>query len=216
MIRPSTLIGVKRWYTNHDNSQYGRAGADTYDTAAKILTRREEFAADLMNRMGESGRTLEIAAGTGLVSQAIQEHTQGGTYVDREASVLKTLQERLLGRAAIVQADFFNLPFADKSFDTVIGVGAYRYVPPERKEEFWDEMHRVTSPEARIFIAQFYPRLFRLQGSDINNDKGVPHFSLRDVRSVKVKLNLGPLAIRSGEYRIFKYHRDPDEPIKSE
>lgn len=208
MIEINSLISAKRWYADHDKAQYDTTKVHTYDTAAKMLTGREDFAVDLMEQIDKPGKTLEIAAGTGLISQEIQRIAPDATYVDREESALKILQQRLLGRAAVVQADFFSLPFADQSFDTVIGVGAYRYVPPEKKEEFWNEMHRITSPEGRIYIAQFYPRLFRLEGNDIRNEKNVPHFSLLDVRISKAKINLGPLALRSGLYRTFEFRHD--------
>ncbi len=212
MVREAvTTINAIQWYSRHGDGQFANAEElDRYDHAARTLTRRADFASVLVKHIVNTppGSTLEIAAGTGIVSEVIQEHIPETIYTDIEPAAIDALRRRL-GTAAIERADFLNLPFGDQSYDTVIGVGAYRYVPSERKQEFWDEMHRVLRPHGRAFIAQFYPRGFPLRGSDIND--GMYHcqrlFSMQNVWSYDAKIDIGPLCVKTGSYRSYEFRR---------
>jgi ubiquinone/menaquinone biosynthesis C-methylase UbiE len=202
-----TIIEAIKWYAKLGMNQYSEENVELYDRAAATLTQRQKFGSFLMQHLGDNGKLLEIGAGTGLISEAIDEHVEDAIYTDSEEPALKLLRRRL-GKAAVVKADFFKLPFEDKSFDTVIGVGTHRYVPKERASEFWSEMDRVTADNGRVVIAQFYPRFFPLSGNDISNkDNGQPFFSVVDKKEFDAKIEIAGLPIKSGTYRSFEFRR---------
>jgi ubiquinone/menaquinone biosynthesis C-methylase UbiE len=199
---------ARKWYQSHGEGQYQAGSLDTYDHAAQLLTQREAFADALLQHIGdEPGRTLEMAAGTGLISLRLSKSIPGAIYTEFEGQAVNTLNERL-GNETVAQADFYRQPFADKSFDTVITVGGYRYVEPERRNEFWSELDRITQPDGRVFIAQFYPRGSQIQGNDIGKD--LPNigsqFTLENIKTFDAKIPvLGKMKVRSGTYRSYAF-----------
>lgn len=204
----ATIATGINWYKRPPNAQYGIGKIETYDNAASFLSKRGDFAKFLSGHIGNNpGRTLEIAAGTGLVSQVLKDKIPEVVFTDISLPAIQILQKRVGREAEISQADFFNLPFLSNSFDTVVNVGGYRYVPPKMMQKFWDEMKRVVTLEGRIFISQFYPRGIPLQGNDINHDKSYIEndFSLQSVRRYNATIDVGPLKIKSGVYRSFEF-----------
>ena len=198
-----TAAKAAYWYISNPENQYDDTHVHQYDFAAQTLTNRQDFAARLMTYIGQHPqRLLEIGAGTGLVSQAIHRSHPDAIYSDREPAALAVLKKRL-GHAAVVEADFYSLPFANQSFDTVVSVGAYRYVAPERKQEFWDEMQRVITPDGRVIVAQFRPRISHLRGIDIRNES-TPNFVMTPIDTYTSSVQLGVLAIKSGLYDIYE------------
>ncbi|MBI2074461.1 MAG: class I SAM-dependent methyltransferase [Candidatus Levybacteria bacterium] len=205
-----TLYTAARWYRYGPEKQYTVDQIRDYDTAADTLTDRQGFARFLASHIGSiPGKTLEVAAGTGLVSQVLKEQISELFLVDISLPALQFLRERVGDQANILQADFFNLPFVPDNLDTVVMVGGYRYVPPETKQRFWDEMRRIVKNEGRIFIAQFYPRAIPLRGNDINIDRFLIDrgFSLRSIRKYDVVIDMEMLHIKTGMYRLFEFLR---------
>lgn len=102
------------------------------------------------------GRALEIGAGTGyfslnLLQTGVVEHA---TCTDISPGMVSTLgaNARRLGlEVKTVRADAESLPFADHSFDLVIGHAVLHHLPDLGRA--FSELHRVLAPGGRIAFA---------------------------------------------------------------
>lgn len=203
-----SLYNAVKWYKKSPEYQYSVDHARSYDDSARILTDRQAFARFFLEHIGSKpGKTLEIAAGTGLVSEVLQEKIQELYFTDISLPASNILKEKVGKNAKVVLADFFHLPFISESFDTLVCVGGYRYVPPEGKLAFWNEVKRVLQPEGRFFIAQFYPRGASFQGNDINVDRFLINndFYLNSMRGYTARITMKSLRVQSGKYLSFEY-----------
>jgi ubiquinone/menaquinone biosynthesis C-methylase UbiE len=96
----------------------------------------EPYAADLAQRIG-TGRILEIACGTGVLTRALlarKERTVVATDLNQgmiDVAKEKTQSDRVTWR----QADAMQLPFGDGDFDTVCCQFGFMFVP-DRLEAF--------------------------------------------------------------------------------
>jgi SAM-dependent methyltransferase len=110
----------------------------------------EAYAADLVVRLQAmtSGRVLEVAAGTGVVTRSLA----AGLPVTIEI-VASDLNQEMLDRAAAIgtarevewrQADALNLPFDDGSFDAAVCQFGVMFFPD--KARAFGEIHRVLRP----------------------------------------------------------------------
>ena len=195
-----------RWYYKEDaGRQYSPDEVRKYDESAAILTQREEYGHFLAAQIKNPGSTLEIAAGTGLVSQALSKTIPDIVFTDISQGALDVLRERLQNPSVIQRADFLDLPYEDKSFDTVICVGGYRYVDNDKKAKFWEEMERVIRPEGRLFIGQFYPKGFLLRGSDVSMNGIKSSFQHRSLAQFTARVDLHPGKIVTGHYLTFEF-----------
>lgn len=197
-----------KWYNLPCERQYDNLKkAERYDEAAKLLTDREGFADFLLEQLGKNpGKTIEIAAGTGLISQALDNNGLESFFVDISGPVIDILKKRV--NSPIVQADFCNLPFQDNTFDTLVCVGGYRCLKSENRDSFWAEAKRIIRPEGRVFIGQFYPRGSPLHGSDIDKDKTIVNHGIffRDGAEYKAKIDLVMgVNIKSGRYLLHQF-----------
>lgn len=199
------IIKAFRWYRESPNRQYSGAETKKYDEAAELLTDREGFARFLVEKikLSDGIRILEIASGTGLISQALREQ-ENIVFSDYHSGPMGLLRKRVGGSASIAQANFLNLPFQDQTMDAIICVGGYRYVPQDKKEEFWQEMERVLQPRGKLYIAQFYPRLFPLRGSDISAN-GISSFGKNRTWEYPTKLEFNPGSLRGGRYLLYEF-----------
>lgn len=197
-----TALSAARWYGRHGHEQYTGADLSTYDHAADVLTRRREYAKHILGEIGDDpGKTLEVAAGTGLISERVSKQIPDAIYTDYAGAALDVLKYRIDSGVAL-QASFYELPFGEKTFDTVFTVGGYRYVDPEEKNSFWAEMNRVLNDDGRLIVGQFYPRGKTLNGSDITSDlpEIPPYFTLERTSDYKAIVGSNLLKLRSGTY----------------
>jgi len=100
-----------------------------------------------------SGRTLEVAIGTGLNLPFYPRETEL-TGIDFSEAMLARARERAgqLGRAAdLRQADAMALPFPDAAFDTVVCTFALCAVPDDHRVV--SEMTRVLRPGGLLLLA---------------------------------------------------------------
>ena len=102
-----------------------------------------------------SGRLLEVAAGTGIVTEALARHLAPAVEI-----VATDLNQAMLDHAAtkpglkrvtLRQADALALPFDDASFDVVISNGVVDLIPD--KDAVFSEITRVLRPGGRIQLA---------------------------------------------------------------
>ncbi len=201
-----------RWYNENPNKQYAPHEVLKFDEAARTLTERESFAKFFVEKqLNKPGKTLEIAAGTGLISKTLSENIIDLTCTDISPAAVCILKDRVGNKATVEKADFFDLPYEDNTFDTVVCVGGYRYVASVRKEEFWQEMERILIPKTgRLYIAQFYPRIFPLKGNDININGLRSSFRRTGVLEYVSSMDLRPFRIASGRYLSFEFSLLPN------
>jgi ubiquinone/menaquinone biosynthesis C-methylase UbiE len=99
-----------------------------------------------------SGRTLEVAIGTGLNLGLYPPEVQL-TGVDFSAGMLGAAAQRAAAQEVevnLVHADAQQLPFGDTSFDTVVCTLALCAVPDQSAAVA--EMHRVLVPGGRLLL----------------------------------------------------------------
>lgn len=96
------------------------AEAAQYDRTRGGLPRAQEAAAAVLRLAPASGRFLDIAGGTGIVSNEIAAGGPAVYVLDASLGMLRKAAERLPGRE--VQGDARRLPIADASVDVVTAI----------------------------------------------------------------------------------------------
>ena len=101
-------------------------------------------------------RSLEIGAGTGYFSLNLLQAgvVESATCTDISPGMVTTLAanaERLGLQVSAAQADAESLPFADESFDLVLGHAVLHHLPD--LSQAFAEFHRVLAPGGRIAFA---------------------------------------------------------------
>ena len=109
---------------------------------------------------GPDDQVLDVACGTGLVSQALVERWGSRVVgLDQSASMLtsaraKLAQDpRLAARVTLVEGEAENLPFADREFDHLTFTYLLRYV--DDPAATLRELSRVVKPGGRISSLEF-------------------------------------------------------------
>lgn len=209
------VLKALKWYNNHSPEQYAADQVNKYDHLADVLTQRKQFAHFLLEHLPEScGRTLEIASGTGLVSQVLQGKVVDIVFSDLSREALALLKSRAENNSAILQTDFTHNPFKDNSFQTIVNVGGYRYVDINIKTRFWSEMYRLLDTNGHLVIGQFFPRLKPIRGSNIENDlhAGIPFkdFSIEKSAVFPVILHFKLMRVKVGEYKLYILKKDAE------
>jgi SAM-dependent methyltransferase len=146
------------------NTRYHDVAADTYDTKWGIdfgEIGRNQVLGKLRKLLGpelEDGyaRSLEIGAGTGYFSLNMLQAgvVDEATCTDISPGMVATLAanaERLGLPVQATRADAESLPFADQSFDLVLGHAVLHHLPNLRRA--FNEFHRVLRPGGRIVFA---------------------------------------------------------------
>ena len=151
--------------------------AEVYDRGRPVFF---SFAEDIARRLSSfsSGALLEVAAGTGIVTQALAEAlpaTVAITATDLNQPMLDFAASKPnLGRVIWAQADALALPFANDSFDVVICQFGIMFFPDRRRAHAearrvlkrggryifntWDSLQR--NPDAEVVeraVAALYP-----------------------------------------------------------
>jgi SAM-dependent methyltransferase len=146
------------------NTRYHDVAADTYDTKWGIdfgEIGRNQVLGKLRKLLGpelEDGyaRSLEIGAGTGYFSLNMLQAgvVDEATCTDISPGMVATLAanaQRLGLTVQATRADAESLPFADQSFDLVLGHAVLHHLPNLRRA--FTEFHRVLRPGGRIVFA---------------------------------------------------------------
>ncbi len=146
------------------NTRYHDAAASSYDTKwgidfggigqAQVLGKMRKLLGSELDRGYD--RSLEIGAGTGYFSLNLLQAgaVRQATCTDISPGMVRTLRSNadelgLTVKAA--RADAESLPFADSSFDLVLGHAVLHHLPNLRRA--FDEFHRVLRPGGRIAFA---------------------------------------------------------------
>ncbi len=146
------------------NTRYHDVAAQTYDSKwgidfgdigqAQVLGKlRKLLGAELEDGYA---RSLEIGAGTGYFSLNLLQAgvVEQATCTDISPGMVATLNgnaQRLGLAVKAARADAESLPFADSSFDLVLGHAVLHHLPNLRRA--FAEFHRVLRPGGRIVFA---------------------------------------------------------------
>jgi SAM-dependent methyltransferase len=146
------------------NTRYHDVAAETYDSKWGIdfgPVGQKQVLGKLRKVLGRElddgyDRSLEIGAGTGYFSlNLLQAGVVGeATCTDISPGMVTTLSrnaERLGLTVRAARADAEALPFADSSFDLVLGHAVLHHLPNLRRA--FAEFHRVLRPGGRIVFA---------------------------------------------------------------
>ena len=146
------------------NTRYHDVAANSYDSKwgidfgpvgqAQVLGKLRKVLGSELDRGYE--RSLEIGAGTGYFSLNLLQAgvVQEITCTDISPGMVRTLAanaERLDLPVRAARADAESLPFADESFDLLLGHAVLHHLPD--LEAAFDEMYRVLRPGGRIVFA---------------------------------------------------------------
>jgi len=166
-MSPSTTNDPKFW----------KRHARRYDRVARLLNGRFDAMVDRAAELvGGSARVLEVAAGTGLVTQVLAGVADHIVATDMSDSMLEILRARMAdARASNVEvraADALALPFGDGEFDAVVAANVLHLLPDPAAA--LSEMRRVLRPggvacvptfcHAETTTAHIVSRLLRLGG----------------------------------------------------
>ncbi len=146
------------------NTRYHDVAAASYDSKWGIdfgEVGQEQVLGKLRKLLGAEldrgyGRSLEIGAGTGYFSlNLLQAGVVGeATCTDISPGMVSRLganAERLGVAVRAARADAESLPFADQSFDLVLGHAVLHHLPDLRRA--FSEFHRVLAPGGRLVFA---------------------------------------------------------------
>lgn len=112
--------------------------------------------------VGDGGRVLDVATGTGDVAIEFARRTGAGGIVglDPSAGMLEVGREKVArlgldGRIRMLDGDALALPFADGTFDAVTIAFGLRNLPDYAAGIA--EMARVLAPGGRLLVLEFFP-----------------------------------------------------------
>jgi SAM-dependent methyltransferase len=146
------------------NTRYHDVAADTYDSKwgidfgdigqAQVLGKLRKLVGSELDDGYD--RSLEIGAGTGYFSLNLLQAgvVAEATCTDISPGMMATLgrnAQRLGLKVRTARADAESLPFADASFDLVLGHAVLHHLPNLRRA--FGEFHRVLRPGGRIVFA---------------------------------------------------------------
>jgi ubiquinone/menaquinone biosynthesis C-methylase UbiE len=153
-------------YTQKNDKVYGRF-AKIYDWAVKTFpVWRNWISAAIPEIKGPD--VLEVSFGTGyLISQyADQFNAFGIDYNWDLTSIAKHNLQKSNVQANLLQADVFNLPYPNKTFDTVVNTMAFTGYPDGQSA--LKEIRRVLKDDGRFILVDIdYPRNRNWMGTQI-------------------------------------------------
>lgn len=138
--------------------EFWRRHANRYDRVARLLNGKfDEMVARVAELVNGSARVLEIAAGTGLVTQAMIGVVDHLVATDASEDMLQILRARMadLGASTVEVriADALALPFEDGEFDAVVAANVLHLLPDP--VACLAEVRRVLRPGGLLCVPTF-------------------------------------------------------------
>jgi phosphatidylethanolamine/phosphatidyl-N-methylethanolamine N-methyltransferase len=144
--------------TEPDDVEFWRVQARRYDRAIDVLNRRfGEMTRHVAAALDGCGDVVEIAAGTGLVTEHIAAVVERLVATDRSPQMLEILRGRVRAAGAsnveVREADALALPFDDGSFDAVVMANLLHLLPDPKLA--LAEARRVLRPDGLLCAPTF-------------------------------------------------------------
>jgi len=133
--------------------------AEEWDTLRSLHSPDEPVEAALEQALGDGplGALLDVGTGTGRMAELLAPRARRIAAFDKSPEMLRIARARLqhlpAERVELVQGDFLALPFAEKSFDTVLFHQVLHYA--QEPELVLAEAARVTTNGGRIAVVDF-------------------------------------------------------------
>ncbi len=117
------------------DKDYWERHARNYDASlrwvlGRPLPRMTELASEAVRG---KGKVLEVAAGTGIVTEAIAQTCESVAATDYAAAMVEALKQRVqdagLRNVTCEQADIYSLPYSSGEFDAVVAANVLHLVP---------------------------------------------------------------------------------------
>jgi ubiquinone/menaquinone biosynthesis C-methylase UbiE len=140
------------------NSRAGECDLDLYQDP-ESMDRIER----LLVRLKPSGRTLELACGTGFWTQSLATMVQSLTAIDGSPEMLAVARQRL-GDTPVnfVERNLFDWR-PEERYDTVFFAFWLSHVPPGRFEAFWGTLRSALAIEGRVLFVDTGPKEARFE-----------------------------------------------------
>ena len=165
MYRQSSILPTLSEHSRHEKLAMGHPLEHDYAPICDLYDRHlgpalfEPYAIDLARLVAtdcREGSVLEMACGTGIVTQQLRAHlkpTVSLTATDINPGMLDYAQNKLTGREGITwkQADIAALPFSDASFNAAACQFGLMFVPD--KERACREIHRVLVKDGLLLFS---------------------------------------------------------------
>lgn len=145
------------------------AGPEYEDIINGVYFRRSEVAKEVVDLLGDGAnkQALDVAAGTGIVSQELHDRGFEVTAIDLSEDFLHYIRKKRAGIQTVVGNMNEPLPFQDGSFDCVTTVGANRYFTAEGFQMFLKETHRVLKNDGRLVFPVLLDEYLSWRGDGI-------------------------------------------------
>lgn len=128
-------------------SDYYDREADVYD-ASRGGSQRAEAAADSVAGLVPAGRLLDVAGGTGIVSEALASRGFDVLVADLSPGMLRLAAARLPGRVLVASGD--RLPVRDASVDVVTTIWLLHMLLTPAADAVLAEAARVLRPGGHL------------------------------------------------------------------
>lgn len=113
--------------------KYWERHASNYDLSMRLLGRPLPRMLELVGAAVSGRRVLEVAAGTGIVTEAIARSAGAVVATDYADAMVQRLERRVskagLDNVRCEQADIYALPYAPGEFDVVVAANVLHLVP---------------------------------------------------------------------------------------
>ncbi len=139
-----STIRFREFYEDESTRYHQRRYQTRYGRVFKAL--HHEQIRELLSRTPDGASILEIACGTGHVSELLAELGHEFVACDLTRPMLEQARERTTdkqGEAQFVLTDAYRLPFADDSFDLIVSTRFLHLFPPEGQQPLLSEIRRV-------------------------------------------------------------------------
>jgi len=134
---------------------YWERNAKRYDRALRVTVRAMPQMLEVLKAALQGTQSvLEVAAGTGIATQAIAQAAHQVVAVDYALAMVEKLKARVeaavLKNVQCLQADIYALPFEPASFDAVVACNVLHLLPDLPKA--YEAMFRLLKPGGRLFV----------------------------------------------------------------
>lgn len=142
-------------------AEYFKINAQQWDSLRSMHTDEQEVEAMILSLLKgkDAGALLDVGTGTGRMLELLAPFAQLAEGVDKSRSMLAIARANLgklnLENCHVRQGDMYDLPFEERSFDTILIHQVLHYV--DDPELAIHETVRTLRPEGRLLIVDFAP-----------------------------------------------------------